>query len=594
MTILDLLQHDGIIGKKVASTNGGEYASPCPGCGGEDRFRCWPEEGDGGRWWCRHCNKSGDVIQYLREFKGMSYRDACIFLGRTPGRWRTLRHKRQAENYTWMPKDRSRPPEQWQENAMQIVESAEQCLWSDEGSRMREWLAGRGLKEQSIKQALLGLILKDQWFERAHWGLPEEAAGNGHKKLWIPEGLVIPCVSNRCVQRIRIRSSNPCQSGKYYIVPGSSSSPLVCATKECMLVVESELDALLVNQEAGDLVGVVALGSAQVKPDNQTSEMLHRARIILVSLDNDESGAKTFWEWWVKNFPNTKRWPVIEGKDPSEAYQNGLDIRAWVLAGLPFIECKETATSEPAEERPEHDEKYQGSIQYSLIRDQQSLQEAADQLKDSEVLGLDTETTGLDPHIHKIRLLQLAAPGLPVFVVDLWQIPQDGLTPLREVLNGPVTKVFHNAKFDLKFLQKADLQVKGSIFDTMTAAQLLTLGLKKKGFTLADLVKNYLGKTLPKEEQTSDWGAQLTAVQLEYAARDAAVLLKLWEVLSAQLEIKRLEEAAELESGCLPAVVEMELNGMLMDKARLEVLHKDLMLKKREVESSLQEKLGMM
>jgi len=37
------------------------------------------------------------------------------------------------------------------------------------------------------------------------------------------------------------------------------------------------------------------------------------------------------------------------------------------LAGLPFIECKETAISEPAEERPEHDEKYQGSIHYSFF-----------------------------------------------------------------------------------------------------------------------------------------------------------------------------------------------------------------------------------
>jgi len=48
MTILDLLEQDGIEPKKVASTHGGEYSSSCPLCGGEDRFRYWPEQGDGG------------------------------------------------------------------------------------------------------------------------------------------------------------------------------------------------------------------------------------------------------------------------------------------------------------------------------------------------------------------------------------------------------------------------------------------------------------------------------------------------------------------------------------------------------------------
>ena len=39
--------------KKQAGTRGGEYAGPCPFCGGRDRFRVQPEKG---LWWCRNCS----------------------------------------------------------------------------------------------------------------------------------------------------------------------------------------------------------------------------------------------------------------------------------------------------------------------------------------------------------------------------------------------------------------------------------------------------------------------------------------------------------------------------------------------------------
>ncbi|MGQ9689401.1 MAG: CHC2 zinc finger domain-containing protein, partial [Desulfobaccales bacterium] len=83
MTIFDLLEADGFFSKKVASTGGGEYAGPCPFCrDGKDRFRVWPEQGEGGRWWCRQCGKSGDVIQYLRDIRGLSFREACAHVGK--------------------------------------------------------------------------------------------------------------------------------------------------------------------------------------------------------------------------------------------------------------------------------------------------------------------------------------------------------------------------------------------------------------------------------------------------------------------------------------------------------------------------------
>ncbi len=68
--------------KKVATTNGGEYAGPCPWCGGEDRFRVWPEEG---RWWCRACHRKGDPAGYIMQRDGVSYPEACQQLGLDTG-----------------------------------------------------------------------------------------------------------------------------------------------------------------------------------------------------------------------------------------------------------------------------------------------------------------------------------------------------------------------------------------------------------------------------------------------------------------------------------------------------------------------------
>jgi hypothetical protein len=103
--------------------------------------------------------------------------------------------------------------------------------------------------------------------------------------------------------------------------------------KKCFVIVESELDGLLIHQEAGDMVGVIALGSATNTPDIEAHKALEQAEVILVALDTDEAGAKQTWTWWAKQNQQSKRWPVINGKDPGEAYRNGLDIRAWALAG---------------------------------------------------------------------------------------------------------------------------------------------------------------------------------------------------------------------------------------------------------------------
>jgi DNA primase len=101
-----------------------------------------------------------------------------------------------------------------------------------------------------------------------------------------------------------------------------------------VVVVESDLDAILVSQEAGDLVTVIALGSVSLRPDLETHGYLQTAEIILLSLDYDEAGIKQI-PWWLRHYgAKVKQWPVSAGKNPGEAHQAGVDIRTWVIRGL--------------------------------------------------------------------------------------------------------------------------------------------------------------------------------------------------------------------------------------------------------------------
>jgi hypothetical protein len=80
----DILAELGWNGRtRVATTNGGEYAGPCPRCGGDDRFRVWPAHEGGARFWCRGCTWSGDVIALVSDLHRLDFHGACDYLGAT-------------------------------------------------------------------------------------------------------------------------------------------------------------------------------------------------------------------------------------------------------------------------------------------------------------------------------------------------------------------------------------------------------------------------------------------------------------------------------------------------------------------------------
>src|SRR3974390_3094964 len=136
--ILDLLREYAIVLKRVSSTSGGEYAGPCPFCGGNDRFRVWPEH-KGGRYWCRGCQKTGDEIQLLRDLCDLSYSEACERLG-IETRGREFLSDQTNNRQKFSPRRANLPAPLWSEKAAAFVTYAKANLWSDVGSETRSFL----------------------------------------------------------------------------------------------------------------------------------------------------------------------------------------------------------------------------------------------------------------------------------------------------------------------------------------------------------------------------------------------------------------------------------------------------------------------
>lgn len=239
-------------------------------------------------------------------------------------------------------------------------------------------------------------------------------------------------------------------------------------------------------------------------------------------------------------------------------------------------------------------------VYFQLIKDATALAEACSELAKEPVLGFDTETTQLDPFDGELRLVQLSN-GRKTFVVDLKPFAgkkplttNKDLEPLRKLLRAKTpVKIAHNAKFDAKWVRHHLGTDIGGIFDTMLASQLIAAGERDRGHGLADVAAFFLGIELDKSQQVSDWGAaELDPLQIEYAAKDAAILVSLQSKLLERLRNDGLERVAEIENGCVMAIAQMELNGFYLDEERWRVQLETARREQETAAAELQEMLS--
>lgn len=199
---------------------------------------------------------------------------------------------------------------------------------------------------------------------------------------------------------------------------------------------------------------------------------------------------------------------------------------------------------------------------------------------------------GLDPYLSEIRLLQLGTEE-KVYVIDCFCC-EDAVYIFEELfMSENILKIFHNSKFDMKMLMRQFGFRFRRTYDTMLASQLLSNGIPahKRKHSLAAVALRYLGITLDKTEQTSDWGAQLLSEkQLEYAAKDVAILQDLARAQQKYFVNDRgidLNRVVKLENNCAIAFARMELDGVYVDADYWADVNADLVIKFKEIHNEL-------
>lgn len=343
-TIKELYESRGF---QATLKTGQEYCGPCPFCGGTDRFQLFTTQGnDGaGRYWCRQCGASGDCIQFLRDVEHLTYRQALDALGIESSQTqpRAQNHARAAAP-AFDPAPALFPGKLWQDKARAVVDYAQDQLAKN--PEAHAWLESeRGLQAETVCRARLGWIPQNIYRPFPAFGLPAEYKENGKPRMvWIPRGLCIPVFTGTSLARVKFRLADPGQGQPKYLPlkqpdTAKNTSPLFLPCphhKAPFVIVESELDGLLLAQEAWHLVNVIALGSASMRPDRETWGKIRQAPLVLVSLDFDTAGNKAACTWWKDNLPRDvyRLWPVPEGKDPTDAYKAGWNLTEWIHAGI--------------------------------------------------------------------------------------------------------------------------------------------------------------------------------------------------------------------------------------------------------------------
>jgi hypothetical protein len=216
-------------------------------------------------------------------FRNMNYFEACKDLGIEPKFVEQTEKSKDKKQPGWEPKPADPPCTNWLKKAEAFIKWTAGQLWEPKNKPDLEYFVGRGLNAETIKQSNLGWNPKPFFLARKAWGLPEKLQNNRPVKLWLPRGWVIPVYQGDRLARIKIRrpdSELKPNDQKYIFIPGGESVSMSLGSKPVVVVVEAELDAILLNQEAGELVASVALGSANIRPDKKTAKIQRNGAII--------------------------------------------------------------------------------------------------------------------------------------------------------------------------------------------------------------------------------------------------------------------------------------------------------------------------
>lgn len=244
----------------------------------------------------------------------------------------------------------------------------------------------------------------------------------------------------------------------------------------------------------------------------------------------------------------------------------------------------------------------QSPIRAQLVDSPEALDALVTRLNSSKVISFDVESTSTDQMRADLVGIALAIEDDQGYYVPVGHKaelgPQLPLQTVLEALRGPLTdshipKVGHNIKYDYVLLARNGLRVSPLAFDTMIAEWLSNptsrnLGLKNLAWVRLDIkmtdILELIGKG--KEQRTM---AQVPIGQCaEYAAADAAVVLRLMSLLEQDLQACQATRVMEeIEMPLVPILAQMEMTGIALNDEFLAGMSAELSVRLAEIESQV-------
>ena len=243
-------------------------------------------------------------------------------------------------------------------------------------------------------------------------------------------------------------------------------------------------------------------------------------------------------------------------------------------AGLPGLRF---APSRPTGQTTAND------FDYRCVDTPEALKELMEELRGVTRLAVDTETTSVRPTWANLVGISLSwQAGRAVYIPVAGPLGAKTLPVelVREKLAGiladpKIEKIGQNLKYDIIVLEKSDMPLAGTMFDTMLAAYVLDAGRGSFGLdSLAAEILNH--KCIPYSEVAGKGKNQrkMNEVPVEqvavYAAEDADVALRLSDKLRAELAAEGLDDLfGKIEMALMPVLAKMEQNGVRVDPDEL-------------------------
>ncbi len=237
--------------------------------------------------------------------------------------------------------------------------------------------------------------------------------------------------------------------------------------------------------------------------------------------------------------------------------------------------------------------------EYKSIKEEKELSKIVNDLNEKSIFAVDTETTSLNPQEAELVGISLSYAANASFYIPIGHSNTRSLSKeyviskLKPILEDPsIKKVGQNIKYDYIIFKKHGVELT-SIEDTMLLSYTLDAGNNRHNMdTLSEL---HLGhKTISYKDVVGTGKKQLNFSEVnldkatEYAAEDADVTLRLYEILSDKIETEKLNKIYEIfEKPMIKILSKLEIQGIKVDDSYLKKLSKKFETRLTKIEKEI-------